>query len=120
MLSAKIVKPYYAILKILGLEISCELQQPSVDGGMINVSAQNNASMFPTLGLVYGIDTNKIFFVDGNEGPTLRDGKLHLGLIVLCIHAGFVGTDGIHAIHAQALCNLIAEILIQVELDFKF
>ncbi len=61
-----------------------------------------------------------ISFVDCNDGPPLRNGELHLGIVVFRIHAGFMRADSINAIHAKALRNLIAEILVQVQLDFQF
>lgn len=87
---------------------------------MVDIIAQNNAVMLQVVCLISRIDTNKISFVDGNNSPSLRDGELHLSIVVFRIHAGFVRADGINAIQAQALRNLITEILIQVQLDFQF
>lgn len=114
------MKSYYSIFNVFNLEIGCKLEQASVDDRMVNVIAHNNAKMLPTVCHILRIDTSEISFVDGNDSPSLRNGKLHLGIVVFGVHARFMRADGVNAIHAQALCNLIAEILIQVQLDFQF
>lgn len=117
--SSKIVESYQSILDVLSLKIRRELEQAFVDDRIVDVIAHDNPAMFTAAGLVLGVDTNKISLVDGDDGPALRDGELHLGVVVLRVHASFMRADGINAVQAQALGDLITEIFIQVQLDFQ-
>jgi len=116
---SEIVEKQALIFGVFGLQRADKFEQTPIDDHKINVSAEDDAPMLPAIGLVMRMDTLKIFFVDGDHGAVLQNGKLHLRIIILCIHAGFMRAYGINSDRAQAPSYFIGEVLIQVQFDFQ-
>lgn len=96
-----------------------KFEQTTIDDHQVNIFSEDDAPMLPPIGFVLRVDPDEIFFVDRNQRAILQNGKLHLRIIVLRIHAGFVRACGINSDRAQASSDFIRQVLIQVQFDLQ-
>ncbi len=107
------------IFEFIGLQRGNKFEQATMNDYKVNVFRKDDAPMLHAIRFVLRVDPDEIFFVDGNHRAILQNGKLHLRIIVLRIHAGFVRAYGINSDRAQASSDFVRQILIQVQFDLQ-
>lgn len=107
------------ILEVFGLQRTDKPEQTTMDDHKVNIFSADDAPMLPAIGFVLRVNPEEIFFVDGNQRAILQNGKLHLCIIVLRIHTGFVRAYDINSDRAQASSDFIRQVLIHVKFDLQ-